>query len=123
MDSIVGQLTDSIISKIHGDFVLCGIYSGGSILGERMIEIMKSNGLHVPLYFIKLNKGVKYTIANTNLPLDLPSEKIIIFLDDAIWTGRTQDSVVDYVKTKYPKHQYKFATLLDCSDKADFAVF
>lgn len=119
------RLTEQLFHLIRKEkkFILCGIYSGGVFIGQELIKLLEKNNISTKLYYIKLEKADKYRVAETNLPKKIISDIHVIFLDDAIWTGRTKFAVDNYMKKHYKDTKYKFATFLDCAGYADYSVY
>jgi pyrimidine operon attenuation protein/uracil phosphoribosyltransferase len=112
-----------VLLKNEKKFVLCGIYTGGVIIGKELIKMLEEKGIKSNLYFVRLDKSDSYKVAETDLPKKLDKGTNIIFLDDAIWTGRTKFAVDKYLKNHLKGTPYKFATFLDCAGYADYSVF
>jgi pyrimidine operon attenuation protein/uracil phosphoribosyltransferase len=102
--------------KDEKQYLLCGVYSGGSIIGQFLQRIVKKK-----LYHVRLDKADSYKVIETTLPKRVTST--IICLDDAIWTGRTVFAVEKFLLKKYPSVKIEWATLLDCTHYAKYSVF
>ena len=122
MKKLIKELSGLTLKNIKGKFILCGIYSGGVILGEELVKEFKRKKIKSNLYYIRLNKTKEYTVMKTNLPKNL-NDTMVIFLDDAIWTGRTKFAVEKHMNKNFRGVKYKFATLLDCGGYSDFSVY
>lgn len=121
MQGLIEQLYQLI--KKEEQYILCGIYSGGIFIGEELIKLLQKNNINTKLYYVKLDKGNKYKVSETNLPKKIADNICVIFLDDAIWTGRTKFAVESYIKKHHKNTTYKFATFLDCAGYADYSLY
>lgn len=122
MKGLVRRLAKIILKKLKKKFVLCGIYSGGIVLGKELVKELKKNKVKTRLFYIRLKKSKEYGVMGTNLPKKL-SDIVIVFLDDAIWTGRTKFAVEKYISKRFKGVDYKFVTLLDCAGYADYSLY
>lgn len=95
------------------------------MLGKMLLKRLREMDVKTTLYFVKIRKDKErkdYHVIETDLPAKTP-DKLIIFLDDAIWTGRTISTVNTYMKKHYPRARWEFAALLDCRGDASYALF
>lgn len=125
IEKLVAELAGLITAKTKDPFILCGIFSGGTMLGKMLLKRLREMDIETTLYFIKIRKDKErkdYRVIETDLPAKIP-DKLIIFLDDAIWTGRTISTVNTYMKKRYPRAHWEFAALLDCRGDATYALF
>ncbi|MBU0951257.1 MAG: bifunctional pyr operon transcriptional regulator/uracil phosphoribosyltransferase PyrR [Elusimicrobia bacterium] len=114
INTAIKHLADEIIqvNQNLNDIVIIGIVTRGVCLAERLIkEINKAKGtnlkigsLDITFYRDDLNSIATQPIAKeTQIPFDL-TDKIIILVDDVLYTGRStraaMDAIMDFARPK-----------------------
>jgi pyrimidine operon attenuation protein/uracil phosphoribosyltransferase len=106
IQQILKNLTGCIISEIGGqeDIAIVGIRSRGEILGQRLAGLLSKklnkNVLHgtldITLYRDDLNspKNGQPHVRTTEIGFDI-EDKIIILVDDVLYTGRSTRAAMD----------------------------
>ena len=101
--------------------VLCGIRTRGVFLAQRIQQqILKIEKIEVPLGILDITLyrddlseiGARPTIKETKIPVDLTG-KIVILVDDVLFTGRTVRAALDAVTDFGRARTIQFAVLID----------
>ena len=125
IEAALGDLTDRIAQQVSAnvDIAVIGIRSRGEILAKRLSQRLSSKldksvpygTLDITLYRDDLNDphgDAQPTVRSTVLPFDI-NEKIIILVDDVLYTGRStraaMDALIDFGRPK----AIKLAVLVD----------
>lgn len=119
----ITRLSHQILEK--GDdslnIVLVGIKTRGIYLAKRIKQKIKEiDGVNVPLetlditfYRDDLKKdSLEPQINNINFKLDL-TDKIVIIVDDVLYTGRTVRAAIDAIMEQYRPKAIRLAILID----------
>ncbi len=116
IEAALSDLTDSIAQQVSAnvDIAVIGIRSRGEILAKRLSQRLSDKlgktvpygTLDITLYRDDLNdpqSDAQPTVRSTVLPFDI-NEKIIILVDDVLYTGRStraaMDALVDFGRPK-----------------------
>jgi len=106
IQQILNDLTGRIISEIGGreDIAIVGIRSRGEILGQRLAALLSKKlnkdvlhgTLDITLYRDDLNspKNGQPHVRTTEIGFDI-EDKIIILVDDVLYTGRSTRAAMD----------------------------
>ena len=105
MDRTITRLAHEIIEKCKGieNIAMIGIRTRGEYLAERLVaKIEKIEGVRLPLGILDVvmyrddfrTKHKLPTIEVTHIPFDVDN-KILILVDDVIYTGRTVRAALD----------------------------
>ena len=121
----LSDLTDRITSDIPHkmDIVVIGIRTRGEILAQRLSERLSAKlgkpiscgTLDITLYRDDLNDpqgDVQPTVRSTEISFDI-CEKIIILVDDVLYTGRTIRAALDAIIDLGRPKAIKLAVLVD----------
>ena len=111
------------IPKFKGPVHILAICTGGIILSKLITQYLKERGTNARYFEIwtGIKNGVR-SIERTNFKKsDYTGTAIII--DDVIWAGTVLPPVKRLLKSYDAKKKIYVAALLDCSHKADFALF
>ena len=109
------------------DIVIIGIRTRGEILAQRLSERLSvklgkpisCGTLDITLYRDDINDpqgDVQPTVRSTEIAFDI-SEKIIILVDDVLYTGRTIRSALDAIIDLGRPKAIKLAVLVDRGDR------
>ncbi|MFW9873045.1 MAG: hypothetical protein ACFFG0_08100 [Candidatus Thorarchaeota archaeon] len=115
MVSKLGEILSKYINSTENEkekFILVGIETGGTVLVKQLNKI-----LNLDYFIVKLNKENDTIKKNSDLLKD--SNINYIFIDDAVWSGKTKDIIEKNIKDI----KYKYAVIIDPYHKADFSVF
>jgi pyrimidine operon attenuation protein/uracil phosphoribosyltransferase len=117
------RIAHEILEKNKGveNLILVGIRRRGVPLAERLAEIIKQiEGVQVPvgklditLYRDDLTALSDYPVVRgTDIPYDV-TNKIVIFVDDVLYTGRTIRAAMDALMDMGRPHLIQLAVLID----------
>jgi pyrimidine operon attenuation protein/uracil phosphoribosyltransferase len=133
IQQILKDLTVRIISEIGGqeDIAIVGIRSRGEILGQRLSEMLSKrlkkdvpNGtLDITLYRDDLNsppKDGQPQVRTTEIGFDIEN-KIIILVDDVLYTGRSTRAAMDALIDLGRPKAIKLAVLVE-RDGREFPI-
>ncbi|HCV34195.1 MAG TPA: bifunctional pyr operon transcriptional regulator/uracil phosphoribosyltransferase PyrR [Acidimicrobiaceae bacterium] len=106
MGRAVRRMSHEIIERNHGleEIVVVGLQTGGVPVAERLVATLEDiDGLRPPLGMLDValhrdDIGIRPVVpeATTDLPADLDG-KIVILVDDVLFTGRTIRAALDAV--------------------------
>ena len=116
IEAALGDLTNRIAEQVSAkvDIAVIGIRSRGEILARRLSQRLSSKlgkpvpygTLDITLYRDDLNdphSDAQPTVRSTVIPFDI-NEKIIILVDDVLYTGRStraaMDALIDFGRPK-----------------------
>jgi len=119
----ISRITHEIIerNKGIGDLVLIGIQRRGVSLANRLAQSIKENEgetvpvgvLDITLYRDDLSVLAEHPIINkTDIPFDV-NAKVIIMVDDVLYTGRTARAAIDAIIELGRPKAIQFAVLID----------
>lgn len=116
------RISHEIIEKNKGveDVVILGIKTRGVPLADRIVKKIKAfEGIDVPLgtvditfYRDDLQQKSPQPIINNPIDFDVAG-KIIVLVDDVIFTGRTCRAAIDAIMDAGRPQKIQFATLID----------
>ena len=127
----LGQALKSIARQIISrhesleDICLVGIRTGGAYLAERLRqEISKGNGEKLPTGVLDINLyrddwtrvGPNPKLGSTDIPFSI-DDKIIILVDDVLFTGRTTRAAMDALMDFGRPRRIELAVLVDRGEK------
>lgn len=124
IEKALGDLTDRITLDISSgaDVAIIGIRSRGEILAQRLTEKLSTKTgkdiplgvLDITLYRDDINEpgSGQPTVRSTEIPFDI-SDKIIILVDDVLYTGRSTRSALDALMAFGRPRAVKLAVLVD----------
>lgn len=116
---MVQELGDLIISEIDEAFTIVGILTGGEYISRDLSLYLLEKGRECRTFNIRVNKESQEIIEGKDLIRK--DGTIYLFVDDAIWTSRTKDIVINYSKNLGIDSRY--AVFLDPHNKADFSLY
>jgi pyrimidine operon attenuation protein / uracil phosphoribosyltransferase len=103
IERIVARLAHQILEPNESErgLVLLGLRRGGEALAVRLAaEIERINGHAPALGFLNINlyrdDRVTHELPDSQIPIDL-SDRIVVIVDDVLYTGRTVRSALDAV--------------------------
>jgi pyrimidine operon attenuation protein/uracil phosphoribosyltransferase len=123
MDRAISRIAHEIIEKNKGvdDVVLIGIQRRGVPLAQRLAEkiqefeglAVKVGILDITLYRDDLSTLAEHPVINgTDIPFDITG-KIVVMVDDVIYTGRTARAAMDALLDLGRPDSIQFAVLID----------
>jgi len=127
IDRIVSRIAHEIIEKNKGPERIClvGIQRGGVYLARRLSAKISAieggtvpvGSLDISLYRDDLSLRKKHPVVRkTDIPFDI-SEKIIILVDDVLFTGRSIRAALDALMDFGRPAQIQLAVLIDRGHK------
>lgn len=127
IDRIISRIAHEIIEKNKGPEKLClvGIQRGGVHLARRLASrIVSIEGFEVPVGSLDISLyrddiGIRKkhpVVRKTDIPFDI-SEKIIILVDDVLFTGRSIRAALDALMDLGRPAQIQLAVLIDRGHK------
>lgn len=119
----VTRIAHEILERNHGtkNILLAGIRTRGVFLAERLQkQIFEIEKIEVPLGIIDITLyrddlgeiGSHPDVRETNLPCDV-TEKIVVLVDDVLFTGRTVRSALDAIVDFGRPKAIQLAVLID----------
>jgi pyrimidine operon attenuation protein/uracil phosphoribosyltransferase len=125
VEYLILQLTEKIIQefnlKMLSNTVIVGIKTRGVYLAQRIINnIKKIKNVDIPLGYLDitlyrddiLKRSTHPQVGASHLPFDI-SDKIVILIDDVIYTGRTVRAALDELLDYGRPALIKLAVLID----------
>ena len=124
IEKALGDLTDRINLDISNgsDVAIIGVRSRGEILAQRLTEKLSAKTgkdiplgvLDITLYRDDINEpgSGQPTVRSTEIPFDI-SDKIIILVDDVLYTGRSARSALDALMAFGRPRAVRLAVLVD----------
>ncbi len=120
---ILKRMAHEILERNKGakDLVLVGIRTGGVYLAQRLgVKIKEIEGETVPLGELDITlyrddlamKKGRPILKKTNIPCDI-SDRIVILVDDVLFTGRTVRAAMDGLTDLGRPKQVQLAVLVD----------
>ena len=120
---VVDRMAHEILEKNRGgaDIVLLGIPTRGAFLARRLAaRIQAFEGLTVPtgsldvtLYRDDLRLKSPRALAESDLPLDGVDDKLVILVDDVLFSGRTVRAALDALADLGRPRSVQLAVLVD----------
>lgn len=119
---IIEQLAKPI-SKLPEPIHLIAICSGGRGVAKVLKTALTKKRIKVNTFetWVDSVKGRGRVFKNNFQIKDYIGTAVII--DDVVWAGHLLDPVKVMVKKMNPNKKFYTAVILDCNNKADFAVF
>ncbi|MBS3152887.1 hypothetical protein J4230_05780 [Candidatus Woesearchaeota archaeon] len=119
---IIKILSDQLLNlkqPIH----LLAVCSGGRTLSKLIASNLRNEGINVAYYEVWTNiiKG-KAKLWRTNFTKEDYTGTVVI-VEDVIWKGTQLPPIKNLLKIMAPKKRFYIASILDCNEKADFAVY
>jgi pyrimidine operon attenuation protein/uracil phosphoribosyltransferase len=129
----IQRLCQQLIEN-HGDFsnaVLIGIQPRGTYLAQRIAkELKKVKGIDVATGILDITfyrddfrmKGTSPLIANSTQIDFIVEDKVVILVDDVLWTGRTIRSAMDAVQAFGRPSKIELLVLVDRRFSRQFPI-
>ena len=117
IDNVLTDLTDRIVSDIPSrvEIAVIGIRSRGEILSDRLAKDIPWGTLYITLsrdYINDPQSETQPTVRSTEIAFDI-SDKIIILVDDVLYTGRSIRSALDALIDLGRPKAIRLAVLVD----------
>lgn len=121
----ITRIAHEILESNHGtdDLVILGIPTRGVLLAERIAEIIRRNGSALPADFlgridITLHRDDLSTksvreITPTVIPMGGIDDKVVVIVDDVLYTGRTVRAALDALNAIGRPRAVRLAVLVD----------
>jgi len=111
------------ISKLPQPIHLIAICSGGRGVTKVLKATLEKRGIQVNKFEVMVDsiKGKGAVFQSNFAKKDYKGTAVIV--DDVVWGGHLLIPVKAMVKKMNPKKKFYTAVILDCNNKADFAVF
>jgi len=120
---VVGRISHEILEKSHGpdDLILLGIPRRGVPLAQRIAERMHSiEGVDVPVGSLDVTmyrddiglRGAR-PLGTTDVPLGGIDDRIVVLVDDVLFSGRTIRSALDALNDIGRPRAVRLAVLID----------
>ncbi len=124
----IRSLCHQILAQTPETENLCivGIRTGGAILAKRIADVFaKSYGFEVPLGILDITLyrddwsriSTVPMVGKTEIPFNV-DEKVIVLVDDVIFTGRTIRAAMDAIMDMGRPQKIQVAVLVDRGEKA-----
>ena len=112
------DLGDLLYSGIDGPLTVVGILTGGEYMSKDLAEYLCQKGRICHTFNIMVDKENKQVVNGERIKSDGTT---YVFVDDAVWSSRTRDIVIECAERIGVN--YRYAVLLDPFKKADFSLF
>jgi pyrimidine operon attenuation protein/uracil phosphoribosyltransferase len=120
---VLRRIASEIVERHHGaaDLALVGVRTGGLVLAERLVGLVKEAGgpapalgaVDITLYRDDAFRGApRPEVGPTELPFPLPGRTIIL-VDDILYTGRTVRAALDALNDYGRPRAVELAVLCD----------
>jgi len=123
IDRAVARLAHQIVEPddAHDGLVLLGIRRGGEVLARRLVtKIAEISGARPGIGFLNINlyrdDDVARALPDSEIRDDLVG-KIVVVVDDVLWTGRTVRSALDAVTDLGRPRAIRLAVLIDRGER------
>jgi len=116
------RMTHEILERNRGatDVVLLGILTRGAPLATRLSAVAETQGYPLPagqlditMYRDDLHRHPTRTIGSTTLPSSGIDDKIVVLVDDVLFSGRTIRAALDAIKDLGRPRAVQLAALVD----------
>ncbi len=118
----LSRMAHEIVEENHGtgNLVVLGIQTRGVPLARRMAEQLNQieqstipvGSLDITMYRDDLHRNPTRSVGQTDVPRDIDG-KVIVLVDDVLFTGRTVVAALDALKDLGRPEQVKLAVLID----------
>ena len=121
----ITRIAHEILESNHGteDLVILGIPTRGVVLAERIAEIIRRNGSAMPADFLgriditmhrdDLSRQPAREITPTTIPIGGIDDKVVVLVDDVLFTGRTVRAALDALNAIGRPRAVRLAVLVD----------
>jgi len=121
----ITRIAHEILESNHGteDLVILGIPTRGVVLAERIAEIIRRNGAAMPADFLgriditmhrdDLSRQPAREVTPTMLPSGGIDDKVVVIVDDVLFTGRTVRAALDALNAFGRPRTVRLAVLVD----------
>ncbi|MEN9342468.1 MAG: bifunctional pyr operon transcriptional regulator/uracil phosphoribosyltransferase PyrR [Actinomycetota bacterium] len=121
----ITRIAHEILESNHGtdDLVILGIPTRGVLLAERIAEIIRRNGSALPADFLgriditlhrdDLSTNSVREITPTVIPMGGIDDKVVVIVDDVLYTGRTVRAALDALNAIGRPRAVRLAVLVD----------
>ena len=121
----ITRIAHEILESNHGteDLVILGIPTRGVVLAERIAEIIRRNGAAMPADFLgriditmhrdDLSRQPAREVTPTMLPSGGIDDKVVVIVDDVLFTGRTVRAALDALNAYGRPRAVRLAVLVD----------
>ena len=121
----ITRIAHEILESNHGtsDLVILGIPTRGVVLAERIAEVIRRNGSAMPADFLgriditlhrdDLSRQPVREITPTNIPGGGIDDKVVVIVDDVLYTGRTVRAAMDALNAIGRPRAVRLAVLVD----------
>lgn len=88
IDRMAYQILEDNLNET--ELIMAGIIDRGYTIAKRLKKVLESiSGIKVTLMKIELNKDSTHLQSNTDVAINLASNKVVILVDDVLNSGRT----------------------------------
>ncbi len=121
----ITRIAHEILESNHGtdNLVILGIPTRGVLLAERIAEIIRRNGSALPADFLgriditlhrdDLSTNSVREITPTVIPMGGIDDKVVVIVDDVLYTGRTVRAALDALNAIGRPRAVRLAVLVD----------
>ncbi len=121
----ITRISHEILEANHGteNLIILGIPTRGVILAERIAEVIRRSGnalpadflgrLDITMYRDDLDRKPSRAITPTDVPSGGVDDKIVVLVDDVLYSGRTVRAALDALREFGRPRAVKLAVLVD----------